>query len=73
MRITKAPLVGLPAKGDIVAALEATFSKLYGYTSDAKGIRHALMDDERVTFKEAKFMRVACSAFVNYVRGIFKS
>lgn len=54
-------------------ALEATFSKLYGYTSDAKGIRHALMDDERVTFEEAKFMLVACSAFVNYVRGTLKS
>ena len=54
-------------------ALEGAFAKLYGYTSDAKGIRHALMDDERVTFEEAKFMLVACSAFVNYVRGILKS
>jgi hypothetical protein len=54
-------------------ALEAAFTKLYGYTSDAKGIRHALLDEDRVTFEEAKFMLVACSAFVNYVRGILKA
>ena len=55
-------------------ALTEAFSKLYGYTSDEGGIRHAsqaLMDDSRtVTFEEAKFMLVACSAFVNYVRGV---
>ena len=54
-------------------ALEAAFTKLYGYTSDAKGIRHALLDEDRVTFEEAKFMLVACSAFVNYVRGVLKA
>jgi hypothetical protein len=54
-------------------ALEAAFSKLYGYTSDAKGIRHALLDEDRVTFEEAKFMLVACSAFINYVRGMLKT
>jgi hypothetical protein len=48
-------------------ALRAAFEKLYGYTSDADGIRHALLDDDRVTFEEAKFMLVACSAFTNYV------
>jgi hypothetical protein len=54
-------------------ALEAAFTKLYGYTSDAKGIRHALLDEDRATFEEAKFMLVACSAFVNYVRAILKT
>ncbi len=54
-------------------ALEAAFTKLYGYTSDAKGIRHALLDEDRVTFEEAKFMLVACSAFVNYVRDVLKA
>ena len=55
-------------------ALKEAFSKLYGYTSDEGGIRHALMDDSRrVTFEEAKFMLVACSAFVNYIRGVSKS
>ncbi len=55
-------------------ALREAFSKLYGYTSDAGGIRHALMDDSRTaTFEEAKFMLVACSAFINYVRGTTKA
>jgi len=54
-------------------ALEAAFTKLYGYTSDANGIRHALLDEDRVTFEEAKFMLVACSAFINYVRGVLKT
>ena len=51
-------------------AFKDSFSKLYGYTSAEGGIRHALLDNSRqVTFEEAKFMLVACSAFVNYVRG----
>ena len=62
----------LARKHPIHPALEGAFTKLYGYTSDAKGIRHALIDDNRVTFDEAKFMLVTCSAFVNYVRGVSK-
>ncbi len=50
-------------------ALEAGFLKIYGYTSSSGGIRHALTDkDYQPTFAEAKFMLVACSAFVNYLR-----
>lgn len=49
-------------------ALQRAFSNLYGYTSDATGIRHAgQIDGESATFTEAKFMLVACSAFVNYL------
>lgn len=52
-------------------ALRTAFSTLYGYTSDESGIRHSLLEGGRtVSFSEAKFMLVACSAFVNYVRGI---
>ena len=55
-------------------ALKDAFTKLYGYTSDASGIRHALLEnDQEPTFEEAKFMLVTCSAFVNYVRGTTKS
>jgi AbiJ N-terminal domain 4 len=47
-------------------ALADGLTKLYGYTSDGKGIRHALLDGEDdPSFSEAKFMLVACSAFVN--------
>ena len=42
--------------------------KLYGYTSDESGIRHAgRIDGKGTTFAEAKFMLIACSAFVNYL------
>ena len=49
-------------------ALKGAFTKLYGYTSDEGGIRHAegLLESD-VTFEEAKFMLVACSAFINYM------
>jgi hypothetical protein len=48
-------------------ALEKAFSSLYGYTSEAEGIRHALMDEPTLIFEDAKFMLVSCSAFVNYL------
>ena len=53
-------------------ALKSALSSLYGYTSDADGIRHALMDLPTLTFEEAKFFLVVCSAFVNFVRGRIK-
>ncbi len=51
------------------AALKGAFEKLYGYTSDADGIRHALglLDEPNLRSEDAKFMLVACSAFVNYL------
>jgi hypothetical protein len=49
-------------------ALGQGFSNLYGWTNDAGGIRHALMDDSvACDFEEAKFMLVSCSAFTNYL------
>jgi len=53
----------------IHGALKEAFSKLYGWTSDEGGIRHALMEEENVSFSDAKFMLVACSAFVHYLLG----
>jgi AbiJ N-terminal domain 4 len=52
---------------DLHPALKQAFEKLYGYTSDADGIRHALIGDSNVDYEEAKYMLVACSAFVNYL------
>jgi hypothetical protein len=51
----------------IHGALRGAFSKLYGWTSDDQGIRHALMEEPNLTFEDAKFMLVACSAFINYL------
>ena len=57
----------LAKKVPIHGALKAAFVKLYGYTSDADGIRHAILDEPNVDFDEAKYMVVVCSAFVNYL------
>ncbi len=49
-------------------ALNGAFQKLYGFTSDAGGIRHALLEEDSLDFEDAKFMLVSCSAFVNYLQ-----
>ena len=49
-------------------ALEEGFVKMYAFTSDEHGIRHALLDESDLSFEDAKFMLVSCSAFVNYLR-----
>ena len=62
-------LKALPQKGVIVdPAIEGAFHKLYGYTNGPQGIRHALLDQGSLDHDDAKFMLVACSAFVNLVR-----
>jgi hypothetical protein len=48
-------------------ALSSAFSKLYGYTSDEDGIRHAILELNKIEFEDAKFFLVVCSAFINYV------
>ena len=48
-------------------SLSAPFKNLYKYTSGNNGIRHALHEEANVTFTEARFMLIACSAFVNYL------
>ena len=54
-------------KIEIHPALSDAFNKLYGYTSAADGIRHALLDEPDLDFEDAKFMIVACSGFINYL------
>lgn len=58
----------LESKRGLKGQLKSAFEKLYNYTNDKGGIRHAegLFVSE-VTFEEAKFMLVCCSAFVNYL------
>jgi hypothetical protein len=48
-------------------ALKGALDKLYGYTSGADGIRHALLEETELDSADAKFMLVSCSAFVNYL------
>ena len=55
----------------IHSGLKAAFNTLYGYTSDANGIRHAGdIGGPSSSFEEAKYMLVSCSAFINYLIGI---
>lgn len=56
---------------EIHAGLKSAFNTLYGYTSDANGIRHAGdIGGKSSTFEEAKFMLVSCSAFINYLTAV---
>ncbi len=54
-------------KVNLHSALKEAFSNLYGYTSDAEGIRHALLNESSLEFEDAKFMLVSCCAFTNYL------
>ncbi|WP_376891872.1 AbiJ-NTD4 domain-containing protein [Aeromonas veronii] len=56
-------------KHNLHPAFKRALSSLYGYTSDSDGIRHALLEESTISYSDAKFMLVACSAFVNYVLG----
>lgn len=50
-------------------ALKEAFSKLYGYTNDAQGIRHSLLDKDApdVDLDEAMFMFSACASFAAWL------
>lgn len=69
----------IDSKLEIHEALKQSYMKAYGYTSDAGGIRHALMEKDTLDFEDAYFMLVNCSAFTNYLKhkaikaGLFKS
>lgn len=49
-------------------AFRNALSSMYGYTNDADGIRHSLMDESVVTYCDAKFFLALCSSFVSYLR-----
>ena len=65
----KDALNSLIANGiNIHGSLKSAILALYGYASDEGGIRHSERETEStVTFEEAKFMMVTCSAVVNYL------
>ncbi len=48
-------------------ALKASIKSLYGYTSDADGIRHAMLYESNLSYIDAKFILVACTNFINYL------
>lgn len=58
----------LEKEGHIHAALKKGFSAIYGYTSNADGIRHAMLEASEVDATDAKYFLVSCAAFVNYLK-----
>lgn len=57
----------LEDKHGLHGSLKSAFMTLYGYTSDAGGIRHAILDNTTPPTKaDARFMLICCSAFVNF-------
>lgn len=57
----------LETKHNLHGSLKSAFLTLYGYTSDASGIRHALLDNAAAPTKaDARFMLICCSAFINF-------
>ena len=64
-----AALTSLERYGALHPAFKHAISKLYGYTSDEQGVRHALLDKAQanVTIDEAVFMLGACASFASYL------
>jgi hypothetical protein len=64
------PALGKLAKSvKIHPALRGGFGKLYGFTSDEEGIRHALLDEavSAVDETDALYMLGSCASFVSYL------
>jgi len=60
-------LIEKQGRVDLHPALKGGFERIYGFTNDASGIRHALKDESSLDIEDAIFMLVACSAFINYL------
>lgn len=61
-------LEALELKSAIHPALKAGFKSIYGYSSDEKGVRHALLEGKsNVDQEDALFMIGACASFVSYL------
>ena len=62
--------VNLISKSEVVnfhPAFAEALKKLYGWTNDADGIRHSLMEESSLSQEDARFMLVSCSTFTNYL------
>lgn len=70
-RVTDNPKATLADALKKIKGIHPAFNKsmalLYGYAGDESGIRHALSGEAQITYADAKYMMVACSAFVSYL------
>jgi hypothetical protein len=55
-------------EGKIHPSLLEAFSKLYGYTSDEGGIRHAMLEEPNLAPSDAKYFIMSCTSFINYMK-----
>lgn len=61
-------LATIEKKGNLHKALKAGFLSLYGYTSDEGGIRHAMLEEPKLTANDARYFLLSCTSFVNYLK-----
>jgi hypothetical protein len=61
-------LIRIERDRKIHPSLLDSFKKLYGYTSDKGGIRHAMLDEPDLTAADAKFFLMSCTSFINYMK-----
>ena len=61
-------LKALEKNGKLHAALKDGFVKLYGYTSDEQGIRHAMLDEPELSAVDARFFLLSCTSFAQYLK-----
>lgn len=55
-------------RGALHPALKDGFIKLYAYTSDEGGIRHAMLDEPNLSATDARYFLLSCTSFVNYLK-----
>jgi hypothetical protein len=58
----------LERDGQMHKALKEGFLKLYGYTNDEDGIRHAMLEEPTLTAADAKYFLMSCTSFANYIK-----
>lgn len=61
-------LKALEKNGRLHTALKEGFVKLYSYTSDEQGIRHAMLDEPVITAADARFFLLSCTSFAQYLK-----
>lgn len=58
----------LEKAGRLHPSLKDGFSKLYGYTNDGDGIRHAMLDEPNIDQSDARYFLLSCTSFINYLK-----
>ena len=61
-------LKAIERRGTLHSALKDGFLKIYGYTSDEGGIRHAMLEEPNLSTADARYFLLSCTSFVNYLK-----